>query len=60
MVSLAGRSGVEIRDEFALEASDLILEHEFATFQSFDLQLVDAVVQLQTNDDVIEIPMFNS
>src|SRR5690348_3217955 len=50
-----GRSGVEIRDQFALEARDLILEDEFAFLEALELQLIGLEVERQPRDDFVEI-----
>src|ERR1700720_1597884 len=53
-------SGVEIRDQLALQARDLILEHELALLQALHLQLIHVQIERQTGDDLIEITMFDA
>src|ERR1700674_5189491 len=53
-------SGVEIRDQLALQACDLILEHELALLQALQLQLIHVQIKRQAGDDLIEITMFDA
>src|SRR5262245_1753263 len=59
-VSNGARSGVQIRNELAFEARDLVLQHQFAFFQALHLQLVRIHVERQAHDHLIEIPMLDT
>jgi hypothetical protein len=54
------RSCVEIRYQLALQARDLVLEHELALLQALHLQFVDLEVHAESGNDVVEIAMFNA
>ena len=53
-------SGVEIRDELAFQARDLVLQHQFAFLQPLHLQLVGVHVEREAHDDLIEVPMLDA
>src|SRR5262245_48566275 len=53
----AGRSGVQIGDQLAFEARDLILEDELAFLEALELQLVGLEVERQPGDDFVEVAM---
>src|SRR6188508_1080961 len=53
--SAARASRVEIRDELALEPSDLVLEDQLALLETLQLQLVGLEVERQARDDLVEI-----
>src|SRR5690349_21373240 len=50
-------SGVEIGDQLALEAGDLILEDELALLETLELQLVGLEVERQPRDHLVEVAM---
>src|SRR5687767_14686913 len=50
-------SRVEVRDQLALEAGDLVLEHELALLEALDLQLIGLEIERQPGDDLVEVPM---
>src|SRR5687767_8482723 len=55
-IGKGGRSsGVEVGDQLALEASDLILEDELALLEALELELVGLEVERQACDDFIQI-----
>src|SRR5437660_551265 len=53
-------SGIEIRDQLALQARDLVLEHELALLQALQLQLIDVQIERQARDDLVEITMLDA
>src|SRR5690606_15089319 len=53
-------SGIEIRDQLALEARDLILQYELALLQPLQLQLVDVDVHRQPLDHLVEIAVLDA
>src|SRR5512137_1414511 len=53
-------SRVEVRDQLALEASDLVLEQELALFQPAQLDLVHVEVQLQAMNYVVEVAVLDA
>src|SRR5688572_15111688 len=52
---LRRRSGVQVRNQFALETRDLILENEFAFLEALELQLIGLEVEREPGDDLIQI-----
>src|SRR4051794_15186084 len=59
-LSNGARSGVQIRNELAFEARDLVLQHQLAFLQPLHLQLVGIHVERQAHDYLIEIPMLDA
>src|SRR6185312_16637385 len=53
-------SGVQVRDQLALEASDLVLQHELAFLEALQLQLVGMDVERQSGDDIVQVAMLNA
>jgi hypothetical protein len=56
----ADSSCVQVRYELALQPRDLILEHEFAAFETLHLQFVDFEIHGEARNDVIEITVLNA
>ena len=59
-VASPSRSGVEVRDQLALEPRDLVLEHQLALLEAPHLHLVDVEVELQAMNHVVEVTVLDA
>ena len=57
---MAVASGVEIGDQLALLAFDLVLEHQFAFLQALDLDLVDVDVHGEPGDHLVQVAVLDA
>src|SRR5690349_162912 len=58
--SSAWPSSDDVRQQFAFDLGDLVLQHQLALFQPLQLQLIEGAAFGDTRDDVIEIAMLGS
>src|SRR6266513_291138 len=58
--SSAGSSSDDIRQQFAFDLGDLVLQHQLAFFEPLQLQLVERAAFDDARDHVIEIAMLGS
>src|SRR6185437_3873017 len=53
-------SGVQIRNQLAFEARDLVFEDQLAFLQTLQLQLVDMKIEREASDDLVEVPVLDA
>src|SRR6185437_14732148 len=53
-------SGVQVRNQLAFEACDLVLEGQLALLQAFQLQLVDMQIERESRDDLVEVAVLDA
>src|SRR5262245_56318383 len=51
---------VEVGDQLALQACDLILQHQLAFLEASQLHFVDVQVHLQPVDDIVQVTMLDA
>src|SRR5690348_7200991 len=53
-------SGVQVRNQLALEPGDLVFEHQLALLQPLQLQLIDVQIEREARDDLVQVPVLDT